>query len=889
MPRPVSHPHLEAEAQGYPLSSRAAFDLRLTALSRHASGVLDSASTFHLAAALEAHLRPRAGGMSLEVLRQIRDAAWFPSEPIRHQVSLAKHLQRLATRLLVHAGRRVSLRPDGDPTERATRWRWLSLSLPADLLIAACASQTPMEPPDDGVLVVTPRLAEVLRRPAAETHLHVGAAVPFGLLWAARMRSMATETTIELKSWVGDPPFGDLQSFRTMLLSAGTVRLLLASFLRAREQHTTSAGFEPFLQTHLPALAESLPWGLGASEARRGLLQAIHHLQGRGPRPELERARRLYQALSGRSDRPGKPRSIEDVGLADPLATWLPVREGLALPETRFTCRALRYLTGDTGEGAGDELFALLFWQYQRARNLTYRFLVEEPGTAGLDWFTRHYARISPLRVDLKSLTYASALRLQSRDLALGALEARTSPGSRWIEVRDEVRALARAAHRFTPLPSRDRPEIGLVLHFIKEWETTLPGGKRRLLADPRHTAFGCRFGPWFHKRLAEAMAMETALRHHPELLLVLRGVDVANVELGIPTWPLVPLFRRVRQASRQASARLARFRPRWEVPALRATVHAGEDYRRLVEGLRRIHEPIEYGMLDVGDRIGHGVALGTEPGRWREASRVVVQPAEERLDDLLWEIERYRQAEIPADTGRIEYVRAEAVRLGNLIYDGDERVDLDDLVMARRLRHYPWVLDQVGYPFFRERPFRRPAHRLFQRHLTDADVFERGQRPVEVRCDDMEVAMLRAVQRWLRGVLGRMEITVEANPSSNLLIADYTSLDEHAAFRFQPLRSMSAPDGDPVLVSVNTDNPLTFSSTLADEFAHVYFALLGQGVSADEALGWLDRARENGFASRFTLRASADQAALGELSPAARAPGQRPRSRPRETSSGSS
>src|SRR5262245_41174879 len=132
MPRPVSHPRLSSEAQAFPIASKTAFDLRLTTLSRQAAGVLDGKSTTRLAAALEDHLRPRAAGMSLELIRQIRDAAWFPPE--RLSIPLGEHLGLIAGRHLEYGGRRVILRADGDPTERATCWRWLSLALPADLL-----------------------------------------------------------------------------------------------------------------------------------------------------------------------------------------------------------------------------------------------------------------------------------------------------------------------------------------------------------------------------------------------------------------------------------------------------------------------------------------------------------------------------------------------------------------------------------------------------------------------------------------------------------------------------------------------------------------------------------------------------------------------------------
>ena len=857
MPRSNSHPRLTAEAHAYPFASESAFRERVVALERHAVGVLDGSPTSRLAADLEDHQRARGSGMSLEVLRQIRDAAWFPDNA-RAQ-SLGRHLCTLAKRYLESGGRRFRLRADGALPERGLSWRWLSFYLPTDLLVAAFAAQANCEPPDDDILVVTPRLGEMLREPCAETHLHVGAGVPFGVLWAARIRAVAHEPALLLKPDSGVPPFGDKLGFQAKLVAAAIVRLLLAAFLRHHEGHSKNVDFRTYLQQYLGGIASRVAWGLGERDALHGLRLALGQLCGQTNTYSTERTQRLYRGLIGAAPTPAGGASLGDVLAADPLAAWLPVADGLALPETRFAARAIRYLACH-GE---DSWFATLFWQYQRVRCLTYRYLVEEPGTAGLDWFTRHYLRISPLRGALTELTYASSLAVQSRDLALAALEARTSPESSWIEVRDELRTLARQAMAHRPRAAQVRPEVGMVLHFIKEWDLVDSRRRRRHRhADPRQTAFSCRFGAWFQGRWRQAKAVSAALEHHPELLLVLRGADVANVELAQPTWALVPLFQIVREASSWASARLARVRPEWEVTPLRVTVHAGEDYRRLVEGLRRIHEPIASGIVRMGDRIGHGVALGEDPVRWAEASRRVTQPREERLDDLLWEFERYQHGEIQATASRVEEVRAAAVRLGHEIHK--ELYSIDDLIEARRLRHDPDELAWIGYPFDRRRPTSGVARELLYRYLTDPGVFERGQVPIEVDVSNHEVEVLHGLQAWLCRELGRREITIESNPSSNLVIADYLELGEHAAFRLQPL--LRDPTRPSVPVSVNTDNPITFASSLADEFAYLYFAMLGRGVAADDALAWLARARENGYRSRFTLRASSRPEVLQEV-----------------------
>ena len=74
----------------------------------------------------------------------------------------------------------------------------------------------------------------------------------------------------------------------------------------------------------------------------------------------------------------------------------------------------------------------------------------------------------------------------------------------------------------------------------------------------------------------------------------------------------------------------------RRQVSPLRSTIHAGEDFARLIQGLRRMHEPIEYGLLQFGDRIGHGLALGFDPKLWAERLPQTPQTLDERLDDLV-------------------------------------------------------------------------------------------------------------------------------------------------------------------------------------------------------------------------------------------------------------
>jgi hypothetical protein len=865
----ISYDWLVTETEAWPLSSRPAYRLGAVRLTQAGSGYLTT-ETRELAGELEEWLRPRARGMTLEVLRQIRDDAWFANAD--REVPLATYLIRLARRYLEPQGDRLCLKQNegSDASERAARWRWLSFLIPEDLLIAAVSAAEGCEPLGEQVHLLTPHLERVLsEQELAETHLHVGAAVPFTRLWTALLIGLAEDPPgIEDLDRSGPPPFGAGKAFLGKLLAAAIMRLLMASFLDQRERRYGS-GFEPFCYgpaDGLARLSRRLAWhewtppGQETGAVVHGeLVRTLAHLGWKDGPPDLPTWQALYRKLWAAPLGGGWQAASEEVSGQDALAGWLGTPTGGALPETRFAARAVGYLVR---EGKGDQLFERIYWQSQRVRCMTFRHLVEEPGTGGLDWFSRHYQRIGALRKGLDETIYRCALESECVSVRLSALEARTAPPHTWPEVYKEIQRLAKQTIAF----SRDKgrkapdewPEVALIFHFIKEREDH---GTQRLYADPRSEGvFGCRFGRWFYSRLRQAFALECALERDPEVLLLLRGLDVANFELAVPTWACLPLFERVRRASFRAAEKLSRRQPEWHVSALRVTCHLGEDFVRLVQGLRRIHEPFEFGLLTAGSRIGHAVALGLDPAEWASASATLPQTAQERLEDLLWELDRYGRGDIPPSaTGRPEYIRHQVARLSRRIYGS--ACSLDDLLQARRRLHSPRVLEALGYPYVRQpEEFLQEKDGSFEllwRYLTDSNVFERGQETIEVLVDDQEIAFLRCAQQWLRRWLGRNEITVESNPSSNLLIGGFRSLDDHPAFRLLPLASSRENGDGPMMLSLNVDDPITFASHLANEYAHIYFALTRRGVSSQEALAWLCQVREHGWRSRFTLSAS--------------------------------
>ncbi len=879
---------LLAEIEAFPFASEPAHQLRITQLTLGDSGVLDGDSE-RLGTPLLERLLSQSGGMSIASLRLLIEHAWFGESeesaasadpaasipiPGPRVLSLAQYAGRLASRYLERAGNRVQLHSSVNRPERAESFRWLTLYLPQDFLIAAlAASNGTAEPPPDSVRLVSPQLAEVLQQGCAETHLHRGAALPFSTLWSGLVKSLSGPDSVDFSrlratQQEGTPhsapqPGGSPEQLELFLLAAAITRILLAAYLLRYEANGPARSYSQFLQDTgrgtLSAICRQFPWHRTwqTPSAMQACQDAIRQVLHGGAEPWRRPIwHSLHRLLCGAFTQP-RPH-------LDLIEDWLTPQQGIADTETRFAHRCLRHLL--SAHGSQDALFARVFFQYQRVRSRFYQYLVLKPGTAGLDWFCGHFDRVSPLRAPIDSKLFDIALRTESRDLQLASLEIRRSPSKHWYEIRDSVREVARGRLQHPSLTAAPKPEVGLVLHFVKAQGTRI-AGKPFLYADPFAKTARSRHGLWFKDRSAEAAAICRSLRMNPEHLLLLRGIDVANTELAQPTWVLLPLWKQVFAVVEEVAALLARRQPRWGVSPLRSTVHAGEDFARLIQGLRRMHEPIEFGLLKFGDRIGHGLALGSDPKLWAERLPQTPETLDERLDDLVWELERYQKRELSVDSARLEYVRAEILRLARIQYAGTDDFSVDDLILARRWRHSPSLLQRIGYPYLgTQRRSLLPsgkAYELLWRYLTDHYVFLRGQQTLLVRCDETEQRLLSEAQKWLRTIIGKLEITIESNPSSNLLIGGFPSLESLPVLRMQPITTDRVHDAPPLLVSLNTDNPITFSSCLSDEMSHVYYGLLRSQVQAPVALAWIDRVRRNGWHSRFTLPASTSDEAL--------------------------
>ena len=366
--------------------------------------------------------------------------------------------------------------------------------------------------------------------------------------------------------------------------------------------------------------------------------------------------------------------------------------------------------------------------------------------------------------------------------------------------------------------------ELGWTLHFIRDRDAHL--GYHRTYRHLNHAA----------------LSIERALQAKPERLQWLRGLDLASDERAGPLWVAAPLIARARQASRIASQHSG-------LPAMRVTLHVGEDFDHLASGLRAVHEPLLWQLVEPGDRLGHALALAMPPEDWCRRNPLVPMTRHARLLDLAWMLGLMEQAEpnlrgqawqgVAADTEpRLRAALRQTLR--DLDLPVETEVTRFHRDLGQRKSHEPWSHASGGAAEIDE---------AFRRHFSKPNESLNAIIKVDTRDD---APLLTAVAARVRREVARMQLAVEVNPSSNFVVGALDRPLDQPMFQLHPVNDQ---DGSALPVTLHSDDPLTFATCLADEYAYAWAGLVVSGnVSHALARTWLDDAASASWRWRFTL-----------------------------------
>ena len=692
---------------------------------------------------------------------------WRPGE------MLDDYLVRISRELLEPIGRTFRLKPDRDsPGAEILRWRWMSLALPVDLLIAA-------RDPDpacttDEVEILDPTL-QVLE-PTAHLHVHATAALPFSRLWAA----MAEDVDV---SSVKTSPVGfSHDEWKPWLIRSFIAKGLLDVWMKhGRKRVSALLKIRPEL-----------------SHAMQDLRTGTCRFDDRAREASIRGLVRMREALR---------RSRLAVRAADYPWRVGPPSPGAPDPEVAFTRRCLSHLR----RHREDEVFRVLWIQRARIRISLYRHLVYDPARRGLDAFADRFGRIdeySPDRLEGEVGPVVS----RERGLRLVKIELRGAPTRLSRILKESLRS--ERTHQANDGPRR--PSTSWVLHFIRDGK----GNDRDAQAVIRR-----------HYRTAEKLAR--TLEYQPSLLRTVRALDVASRELSGPLWYVAGPLSLVIETSRRVAARSR------GLQGLNLTIHAGEDFRHLLGGLRAIHEPFWWRLMHRGDRLGHALAISLDPRRWCEEHPIVVMPRHERMLDLAWMLSfvtARRLDGVSATT--LSGARDELERHLRAWRVKDASI-LDFLELARNLGR-PQIWSRIDAPHWNGEHFKYdPVLRLLGRLLALGDGNPCSE-SIEVSTEN-GWKDLCAVRDELARLLARWRTPIEINPSSNLLIGGLNHALDQPLFHLDP---QSSEEARGLVMTLSADDPLCFATTLSDEFAYAWAGMVhGADIPPGHAQEWLERA----------------------------------------------
>ena len=260
------------------------------------------------------------------------------------------------------------------------------------------------------------------------------------------------------------------------------------------------------------------------------------------------------------------------------------------------------------------------------------------------------------------------------------------------------------------------------------------------------------------------------------------------------------------------------------------------------------------------GDRLGHAIALGVNIDELVAQQGIVAIPIMEYLENLLW---MWQYANINSDIGDVpKNLEFMIMEVAKDIY-GDNINGIDAHFLWRVYQKKFEDIDPQEHMFIQDGKcvllnsdsINLCNNGLFEKYLCSHFCpcwYERYKKPIFVSMNE-NVQFYKDLQRSLIKKVEKMGIYVETNPSSNAAIGDISSILEHPIIRLNN-RGLNLKNNmeSCVLTTINSDDPLVFSTFAENEIAYIYYALLSEGCKREEALEWIDKIRRHGINSSF-------------------------------------
>lgn len=725
-------------------------------------------------------------------------------------------------------------------------WSHISRRAIVDLLIAACYVNFGVDDiaclynaPDLIYLADMP-LKLVLQRGVAETHMHANAGISYQIQWQSQM-------SFEYKS----------DKIPTGLLFCSFFRFCSARYF---EQNEYNGSFLDFLCSNQDD-REKLSYFFELLKEKDEEYVEKTGMKGYG-----DKIWKQYHSLKEKYKYKDKDKTGDF--LLDTV--YLNYRYMSVSSEIIWYYQLLSHIKKNY-----DPLLCEYFFAYVRLKNEFFANKIQKTAIGGLDYFQERYNNATELKPDELRLWYYYIFREQCRTGNLEIIELKINPkvksGSHTkrnlidlmkMETLHQIKDIVGGYKKYiesrmeTANDNIRFPQLGLIYHFIKNNDSDNFNGLNCCFQYhlEMHNCFD--YNSIREKDMLFIDALYELMSEVPLLTDYVVGIDAASIENDAEPWVFAPVFKYARTSENTVPFSSEK---RSMIQNIGFTYHVGEDFRHIVSGLRHIDEVLTHFEYRSGDRLGHAIALGVDVDKWISENRIVAIPIGEYLDNLLWMWQYAKSSDLKISSDNLELrimQTAEQIYGGNAydisvftlwkVYQEKFKMyntDYVDVIAEKGICSLnPGVKGDGKYEF----------KWLVSTHYCPC-YYEIYSRTVFVTSSGEEAEFIKRLQREIIKKAEGMGVYVETNPSSNSIIGDIPSIFDHPIIR---LNNEGLGTGEQncncVLSSINSDDPIVFSTFVENEFAYIYYSLLNEGCKRERVLDWIDKIRKHGLDSTF-------------------------------------
>lgn len=518
-----------------------------------------------------------------------------------------------------------------------------------------------------------------------------------------------------------------------------------------------------------------------------------------------------------------------------------------------------------------------LFLKYLRVKNNFFNMMVQQNNIKGLDNFKVYYGAHSKFHKNTQKNFWEQAMRSQFQNTNIKKVEFRMSVDEKESVFKNELIEFLRAYYEILKSdycevnerkeyePVIEFPKVGIVYHLIKSFDGDILGKCYDFSLEGKSCRHYLHFGELKNKYRTQVEYIRDLRNSNPIFSKYIVGLDAASGENDTPIWVFKDAYELVRDSSSD-NMKQADFNSLTSFQSLGFTMHAGEDFRHLLSGLRRMDETIKFLKFRAGDRIGHGIALGVSAIRWKEENPVIVIPQIEMLENYLWAYDLLSSNYEDFNPSIITFLENKIYKLFSQIYSVEEKSYSVEILLEFYRRQFieekdnfkdcnkEEYCDLVGTKDFDVKKLLKTKHcKLYLLKM---------YKPINVEVTDQDVEIINIVQKMIKENFSKTGIVLEVNPTSNHIIGFGDTMRDHHAYKLSSLNF----DSSKISICVNSDDPSVFNTNVSNELAYLYHGMVDKGICKDEAISWIQKLRENGMRYSFIRRRDTDKKILMEL-----------------------